>query len=162
MYRFMLYALIAIGSVLLLFAILLFSPHIFNRIAPVRHNDDFPTETNRAIISLVNQLMQIDYGQFDRDVASAIFADELFEQVDSERGFTHIREHTLFFRIIDRDYMQTLSRIASNDYGETLYRLRVRVYGGLIDDHRLRRIHWITIMRSSDDLYVIVDIEYDR
>jgi len=106
--------------------------------------------------------MRIHYGQYDPNVASLIFSEELLKQIESGRRFHNLREEQLFFRIIDRDYMQTLAIIASRGDNEMLFRLRVRVYGGFIDDSRLRLIHWLTIMRREDGTFVITDIDYDR
>jgi len=164
--KFILYTLIAIVVIIVIFVSLLFFPHISTRLAPVRYNAEYSAETNRAIISLVNQLMRIHYGQFDQSIAELIFSDELIAKMESEGRLMAMKEDTLPLRIVDRNYMQTLRRIAVNDNGDSLYHVRVRVYGGLLSRsdgrHEYRRIHSLTIMRNVDDTYVIIGIDYDR
>jgi len=160
MHKFLLYFISAIAVLVILFLAIVFVPHIYLTLAPVRHNDNFSDDTNESVIRLVNQALRIHYGSYCRDVAKDIFSDELLQRIDSGRGFTSLREGRRFIRLVDRNYMQSLSYIAVNDRGERLLQVIVRVEEGIfIDPFDL--IHWFTIMRCVDGTFIIVDIDYD-
>jgi len=140
-----------------LLVIVLFAPHILS-LLPTRHNPDFTKDTNRAIITVVNQALRAHYRTYNKDVARSIFSEELIQRIE-DGEFRGLRDRQMFMRRVDRNYMQTLEYVASRESGERLLLVQVRVYESFSDMRTL--IHWYWIKRNLDGTYIIVDIEYD-
>jgi hypothetical protein len=149
---------IFIGIVFILFLLLIVIPHIYHLLKPIKSNDNFDTETNTAIKKLVNQTLRVYYGTYSSDKAAGLFSEELRQKIEKDVVFSRFHKRNLF-RLIDRNYMQSLVHLSDNDAGEAFFFVIVRVYEGLVFGGTT--IHQMSIKRETDGYYIIVNIEYD-
>jgi len=77
-------------------------------------NEDFDRETNAKIQEVVNEMLSIYYGEFDKKRLGEIVSEELLGSITTEDKFSRFREQRNVFSV-DPSSMQTLSHSINNE-----------------------------------------------